>query len=822
MLNSSSWLFNDQRFYNGVATQSLRLNPADTLTENYGTPTSSTIMSFGGWVKRLKGGHYSNLYSSTLGGAGVEQASMYFDTDDKFKILSYTGSSYVFNYVTTRLFRDFSSWYHIWIQIDTTDATQDDRVKIWINGIRETSFSTETKVGSGSPNVSGFNSSGKTQYFGHTNSSYGGHVYYSDWYFIDGSAVSPVDTVGEFKNGVFIPKSYSPTFGTNGWHLEFNQTGTGTGSSSTIGADTSGNDNHFSSSGIVASDCDMPDSPENNFATLNPLYATENANFSEGNLKLSYSSGTFNSGGSTISTGSMKFYTEVLISASNVSPAEAVIGVVNADKFGWNSDNYNPSTGSNGVGYFCNTGVIANGYGTNGSGATLAQGDILGIACDGVAGTMAFYKNGTLQDTVTVTTGLAYNVAMADTSRFTNDATFIVNFGQDSTFAGATTAGGNADGNGKGDFKYSVPSGYLALCTANLPEPTISPNADTQADDYFNTVLYTGIGSTQSITGVGFQPDWVWIKRRDGATGHRLFDSNRGFDSGNGRFLQSDNTSAELSTSDFDSFDSDGFSVSGTGNATNASGNTFASWNWKAGGTAVSNTDGTITSSVSANTDAGFSIVSFTGNGSNDATIGHGLGTTPAMIITKNRDDSVNWRVWHKDLTSTYVLFFSTLGESSPSGQANGYIKTVGSSTYSVYQGNTDTNGVNGSGDAMIAYCFAEIEGYSKFGSYTGNGSTDGTFVYTGFRPAWVMMKVTSVGTNGWQIRDVERSPFNTSLQLLYANVSIAEISSAGNDFDVLSNGFKLRNSGGDLNASGATYIYMAFAENPFKYANAR
>ena len=331
-------------------------------------------------------------------------------------------------------------------------------------------------------------------------------------------------------------------------------------------------------------------------------------------------------------------------------------------------------------------------------------------------------------------------------------------------------------------------------------------------EEHFNTVTYTGTGSSRSITGLEFGPDWVWIKRRNGAYSHYLYDSTRG----TGKQLYAEKTDAEATdNTEVTAFNSDGFSL-GSGSGTNENTNTQVAWCWKAnGGTTSSNSDGNITSTVQANTTAGFSIVTFTGNGNNDATIGHGLGTTPAMIITKNRDDSVLWRVWHQNLTSTNVLFLNeNFAQTAPSGHSNGYIKTVGSSTYSVYQGNSDTNGVNGSSDDMIAYCFAEKKGYSKFGTYTGNGSTDGAFVYTGFKPAWVLIKVTST-TEDWWILDNTRDDDNPLRKMLYASGNAAEIDTA-DEMDFLSNGFKLRRSTTGRNGSGASYIYMAFAEHPF------
>ncbi len=461
-------------FYNNVATQSLRFDDGSSAYLNR-TPSSAgnrKTWTWSSWIKR------SNLGANSIFEAGTasnNSLGLQFDSaSQSLQFFVYNGSSVTVDVKTTQVFRDVSAWYHIVMGFDTTQATASNRIKLYVNGSQITDLATSTYPSQNTDyNINNTNTHqiGRSV-FGGSNHFDG---YMADVNFVDGTQLDPT-SFGETKSGVWIPKAYTGSYGTNGFRLQFNQTGTGTPSSSTIGADTSGNANHFSSSGIVASDCDMPDSPENNFATLNPLYATENANFSEGNLRLDYSSGNFNSAGSTISTGSMKFYTEVYIASSTVSPAESIIGVVDADKFGWNTDNANPSTGNNGVGYRTNDGEVLNGYGTNGSGATLAQGDILGIACDGINGTVAFYKNGSLQDTVSIDAGLSYNVAMADTSRFTNDVDFVVNYGQDSSFAGNETAQGNTDANGIGDFYYSPPSGYLALCSANLPEPTISPN----------------------------------------------------------------------------------------------------------------------------------------------------------------------------------------------------------------------------------------------------------------------------------------------------------------------------------------------------------
>ena len=330
--------------------------------------------------------------------------------------------------------------------------------------------------------------------------------------------------------------------------------------------------------------------------------------------------------------------------------------------------------------------------------------------------------------------------------------------------------------------------------------------------DYFNTKLYTGTGSAQSITGVGFQPEMSWFKQRNTTRGHVLEDIVRG--AGNALFPH-DSSSETAGGYYLTSFDSDGFTLPSSNVGTNENSGTYASWNWLAGGTASSNTDGSITSSVSANTTAGFSVVTTTGTGSN-ATIGHGLGAAPAMIIGKRRDSgSSDWRVYNKNLSSNSHILFLNNTNAEQSGNSATWNNTA--PTSSVFSVGTSGD-VNASGGTFVFYCFADVKGYSKFGSYTGNGSTDGTFVYTGFKPAMVMGK--SISGEDWWIFDNKRDTFNLTQKKLRPNSTAAENDNASKGIDLLSNGFKLRNSNGEFNSSGTTYIYMAFAEAPFVNSN--
>ena len=325
--------------------------------------------------------------------------------------------------------------------------------------------------------------------------------------------------------------------------------------------------------------------------------------------------------------------------------------------------------------------------------------------------------------------------------------------------------------------------------------------------DYFNTITWTGDATTKDITGVGFQPDWVWAKKRSATGYHALADSVRG---GTKNIFSNTNDDEETSATDWIlSFASDGFGVNSGGNL-NQSSATYVAWNWLAGGTASSNTDGTITSSVSANTTAGFSIVTYSGNSTDGATVGHGLGATPGMIIVKGRDAVINWQVYHHKNTSAPETDYLELDTTDATADSAARWNDT-APTSSVFTLGSQT-GVNAGFD-YVAYCFAEKKGYSKFGSYTGNGSTDGTFVYTGFKPAWVMVKRTD-STSDWLVCDNKRPGFNPIDDKLFPNTNQAE--DPYEAFDFVSNGFKITSSGTGHNASGANMIYMALAENPF------
>jgi hypothetical protein len=321
-----------------------------------------------------------------------------------------------------------------------------------------------------------------------------------------------------------------------------------------------------------------------------------------------------------------------------------------------------------------------------------------------------------------------------------------------------------------------------------------------KSTDYFNTKLYTGNGATQSITGVGFQPDWVWIKNRSTAHDHILTDAVRGVT----KDIRSNNTDAEATDAQgLTAFGTDGFTV-GTKANINTNGSNIVSWNWLASNSTASNTDGSITSTVSANTTAGFSIVTYTGTGS-DANVGHSLSSAPELIITKSRSATGDWKVHTSAIDGSWDV--GTLN--STAALTNSSYTAPTSSIFYVGTGAP----TNASGVTYVSYLFHSVKGYSKFGSFTGNGNADGTFIYTGFRPAFILVRASNLVTN-WHLYDNKRDPINPADIILRANASNAEATSSEFAYDFVSNGFKARSSGSEFNGSGNTFIYMAFGQS--------
>jgi hypothetical protein len=578
--------------------------------------------------------------------------------------------------------------------------------------------------------------------------------------------------------------------------------------------DQSGNNNDWTSNNLTESDV-MVDSPTNNFATLNPLVKTTTV-LSEGNLKAAYTTGGDSVAVSSFAlTGTGKYYCEFLNQVNN----EGGVGIYAdiSDNLLWVGVNGEGSGHS--MQYRFNGLTYINGASNGASMAATSSGDIIGMAYDAGSGKFFLSRNGTF---VANNAGNTGNPATGANPLFTIDSPYdaffafgmdatsggVFNFGQDSSFAGNKTAQGNQDGNSIGDFYYAPPTGFLALCTSNLPAVAVVPSEN------FNTVLWTGNDTdNRSITGVGFQPDFTWNKARNraGGDGFYLYDAVRGAT----KVLYSNATAAEATEGNaLQAFESDGFQMGNDSNSNSSSYN-YVAWNWKANGSGSSNTAGSINSTVSANADAGFSIVSYTGNVTAGATVGHGLSKAPEMIITKSRAGTTGWLVGHNSLTNwTYSLALNTTGATWSENPI--WNSTAPSST--VFTLGSDTFG--NSANTRIAYCFHSVDGYSKVGSYTGNDAADGAFVYTGFTPKFILFKNIERAGQDWGIYDSVRHTYNPLGDRLLANSSAAEEANTDN-IDFVSNGFKWRDNS-YINNYTETYIYIAFAETPFKYSNAQ
>ena len=473
------------------------------------------------------------------------------------------------------------------------------------------------------------------------------------------------------------------------------------------------------------------------------------------------------------------------------------------------------------------------------SGATsFTAGDIISIALDLDNGATYFAKNGTYMNSGNPASGSSKTGAapvegayskeylMAVGSAGSSGHAWTINSGQDSTFGGNVSAGGNTDANGFGDFKYTVPSGYLALCSANVPvSDDINPAGDNGTNEnptkQFNAIVWTGNRSNNStvnnIDNVGFQPDLVWLKFREQSYDWRYVDSSRGVTK---TFRSNTSVPTQVESNGIYQFDSDGFSVKGDNNY-NYNGGLFTGLCWKAnGGTTSSNSDGNVTSAVQANQAAGFSIVTYTGTGSSGATVGHGLGATPTWMIVKNQDTDRNWACFHVDSNSSGQR--AMLLNSNSSGDVSNYWNGT-QPTSSIFSLGGETE-VNQSGDDIIAYCWTDIPGYSKFGSYEGNGNSFGPFIYTGFRPRLIFFKRFD-STSGWTVVDTGRYTHNHyhGPGRIEWNLSNAETtgSSASREMSVLSNGVKILTDNSNINANGGDYIYGAWADVPFKFNRA-
>ena len=807
------------------------------------------------WVKR------GNLHATVVQSGyymfccGADDTRIMFTEDgggDTFNVVH--GGSTAMSLLTTPKYRDISSWYHFVVAMDTTQGTASNRCKIYVNGVQELNLATATYPAENADlnwnkASSEFGIGRSSQY---TSRLFDGYLAEVHW--IDGTALTP-SSFGETGDyGEWKPIEYSGSHGTYGFYLDF-------ADSSSLGNDASANSNHFTPTNLAAGD-QVTDTPTNNFAVMNNLnnqpFATT---FAEGNLEITTGGSQHEpSNMATFGMSSGKWYFEVYQKSGG---SDALLGI-RSQQPGTISPTAkdNPGKSADGYALYANSTagnlVHNNGYVSYGTLISYTNGDIISIAVDLDNNKCYWAKNGTWLNSGNPAGNSNGHSITAASSTSTgeyfpcfgdydaNSYVFLTNFGQDGTFAGNVTAGGNADGNGYGNFKYSVPSGFLSLCSANLPEPTVTPS------EHFNIHTYTQSGSTndgddvtvttKASNGMG------WIKKRSGAFSHCLFDSIRG----STNLLRPDTDDAtNASAAGGITFGTDSYTIGNdsTGSGFNeAVGATYVAWSWRSGGTPTADnsagegatpTAGSVkidganlgsalagnlpATRLTANTTAGFSITKYAGTGTEVKTVAHGLSKAPELVIIKRIEDNAHgWQVGSiqslgsMDFTDALYLHDTI----AISDAANWWNDTAPSSTVVTLGGNSWNN--NASKNFMM-YCWHSVEGYSKIGGYVANYDADGTFFYTGFRPAFVMTKRMD-STGWWVLFDTARSTSNPCDHLLSANENNAE-NGPGSDTmhaDILSNGFKLREQDSYSNASGGTFLYIAFAEQPFKYSNSR
>ena len=798
-------------------SKSLRFNSADSAYLNR-TPASAgnrQTWTWSGWVKRGTLGVSNRIFAADDGSGSTDQDynTLFFTSSDQIK---FAGNLTDFR-TTTPVYRDPSAWYHIVFVTDTTQATAANRFRLYVNGVEVTAFGTSNNP---SQNTDLAVNANIGHYLGAVATGPSGSYldgYMTEVNFIDGQALTPSSFgMTNPQTGQWIPLKYSGTYGTNGFYLNFKDAT----STTTLGYDYSGNANNWTTNNFSvtagAGNDSLTDVPtpwfaynttgdvggviRGNYCTANPLDAGSGFTFTNGNLDYTNATDNRHFRCTFAMPNSGKYYWETTITASPSNHGIALIvagtllnqGAFASDDFRGYSNNGNKYSGAGSVAY-------GNSWTTN---------DVIGVAVDMGSGKIWFSKNGTFQASGDPAAGT--NAAFTDIA-----STGYIWMPGVNTFAPATNSG--VLNFGQRPFAYTPPTGFRSLCTTNLPATAIGFGLTNQAGKYFNPVIYTGTGSTRTVTGVGFQPDLVLFKERSEPRDPVIFDAVRGA----GQYLFTNTSDVEdTATTMMSAFTSDGFTV-GASSYTNANTQTYVSWNWNAGGSNATNTSGTITSTVRANTTAGFSVVTYTGNGSAGATFGHGLGVAPSWVIVKRRGASAgNWTVYSSALGATKYLY---LNATSAEGTTSVFWNNTAPTSTLVTLG--DDGYVNANTGTYVAYCFAAVPGYSAFGSYTGNGSADGPFVYTGFRPEFVMVKQATVSARDWIILDAARNTYNVAdLQLMTnkADAESATILSSTAYLDFLSNGFKVRNTSVRNNENTAVYIYMAFAEFPFQFANAR
>jgi hypothetical protein len=739
------------------------------------SPTNDKIFTWSGWVKLGRSAttnlDYGVLFTGYTGNSDSGYGALRIRNSELYLggwSTSWKGS--------TALFRDPSAWYHIVMAIDTTQATASNRIKLYVNGSQLTAFGSFNNDPSQNSTM-GFNNASAVQRIGldaPASSSYNFDGYMANVYFIDGQALTP-SSFGQTDaaTGVWVPKAYSGTYGTNGFFLQFKDAT----STTTIGYDTSGNSNNWTTSGISvtagATFDQMLDTPTNNYCTLNPLdVGTTNMALSNGNLDFTKSGTNFGPARGTLAVTTGKWYFEMLSNNTNLRQ----VGVSNDFNIRASSgDTSVSSTGGIGAawdsrGYLYQTGAAPS------YSFTYTTNDIVMVAFDASSGKIWFGKNGTWNS--------------GDPAAGTSPAFTASGYSYLTPFVNGEGGGSGTLNFGQRAFSYTPPSGFKALNTANLSVPTIK-----KPSTLMSVATYTGNGSTQSISSLAFQPDLVWIKSRSAATTTNIFDSQRGVQKG----IQSTGPNAEYTDANtLTSFNSTGFSLGSDASSRGVNVNTatYAAWTWK------------------ESVGAGLDIVLYTGNGGGARNIAHGLGVSPKWMFVRGRDARV-WAGWHTNLTS--AAYYMDLGTAAAEAVDTTMFDSTAPDASNFRVGSyNNINAVN-----YVSYLWSEVAGFSRFGSYVGNASTDGPFVWCGFSPKWIVIKARSIATS-WMIFNPTGTSPNEAILRVLTDSAIAETSNTYG-IDYLSNGFKVRApSGYSINNSGETYTFAAFAEAPFKYARAR
>ena len=821
----------DSALGGAVIERSLRFNRSDTsyLSKTFSSAGNRRTFTFSAWVKLSVSGNAGAIFSGSKSGTGFFK--FMFRDDGRIELNtsenSYSDSSQL---RTTAKFRDSTGWYHIVAAYDTTQGTSSDRVKLYVNGTQITEFGTNTLPPQNhevSVNVDGEHQIGNQ--VGATNYHDG---YMAEIHFVDGYQYDPsYFGFTESQTNIWMPKRYGGTYGTNGFYLNFSTLGE---TATTMGLDRSGNNHNFTPTNLEISDFTL-DTPSNTFATLNPLSTSVNS-LSQGNLYSTGGGGSWRPVSSDMAMSSGRWYWEVYIDTVSSYQMHGIRPQIRDDGDVNHDNDYYPGTRSDewayeGRGYLHNSASPDTSWGD-----TYAAGDIIRFALDMDAGTLNIYKNGS--STGSQITGISASHSpsgsrgdyLACFCVYGSTGQAIVNFGQEGTFDGHKTAQNNTDINGIGNFYYTPPTGFKALCSANLRGDS---SYIIEPQKHFDVVTWTGNNTAGRLIPLEFKPDFVWVKCRTAGHDHQLTDSVRGSSKALRANAQSDEEDWDVlysgNNKGMGDYVDGGFILDDDGNNAryNNTGQTYVAWCWKGGGNSNTfNIDGTGYGTASAagldggtidptgasvNTEAKFSVLTYTGNGSDGATIEHGLGSIPVFVIVKKRTGD-NWMVYHQGNNnfSSPENYYLELNENSADIGADTLFNNT-APTSSVFSLDDDSS-VNSNGGSFVAYCWGEVPGYSKFGAYRGNSSSsNGSYIHLGFRPSFVIIKKFS-GSDSWQMHDTARSTYNPEVAALYPSSENTETTS-GRIVDFLSNGFKHYNADGNTNEDGHDYVYFAWAE---------